>query len=195
MFFWTALYIEDNLEEVRDQAIRIGEQTGAKCPLVFLPLHVSLKISFNIDASHSEECMALLKGYFSKIGPFNLDVIGYEHVNGVIWIRFAESPRLAEIHSRLDEMIEQTFGVAPNELDLKFIYHCTLFMDDDDKLIPAMEEITKVPLPSKILAREFLIGASEDGLPGTYSVMSHSRLGPEVDVKEQWDKFKEKTEA
>ena len=195
MFFWTALYIEDNLEEVRDQAIRIGEQTGAKCPLVFLPLHVSLKISFNIDASRSEECMSLLKGYFSKIGPFNLDVIGYEHVKGVIWIRFAENQRLAEIHSRLDEMIEQTFGVAPDELDLKFIYHCTLFMDDDDRLIPAMEEITKVPLPSRILAREFLIGASEDGLPGTYSVMSHSRLGPEVDVKEQWDRFKESTEA
>lgn len=194
MYFWTALYIEDNLEEVRDQAIRIGEQTGAKCPLKFLPLHVSLKISFDIDSSRTEECMNLLKDYFSKIGPFNLDVIGYEHVNGIIWIRFAENQRLAEIHHRLDEMVKQTFGVAPTEYDLKFIYHCTLFMDDDDNLIPAMEEITKVPLPSRILAREFLIGASADGLPGTYSVLSHSKMGAEVDVKEQWDKFKEDTE-
>lgn len=195
MFFWTALYIEDNLEEVRDQAIRIGERTGAKCPVLFLPLHVSLKISFNIDESRSEECLNLLKVYFSKIGPFNLDVIGYEHAKGIIWIRFAENQRLAEIHGGLDDLILKTFGVRPHEFDLRFIYHCTLFMDDDDRLIPAMEQITKVPLPSRILAREFLIGASEDGLPGTYSVLSHSKLGPEVDVKEQWDKFREDTET
>ena len=191
VYFWTALYIEDNLEEVRDQSIRISEETGVKCPLKFLPLHVSLKISFQIEKERQNECMDMLKEYFSTIGPFSLDVEGYEHENRVIWIRFKENQRLQEIHKHLDDMIETFFGVKPNELDSVFIYHCTLFMDEDDKLDVAMPLISKIPLPSKILAREFLIGASEDGLPGTYSILSHSHLGPEVDVKEQWDKFKE----
>lgn len=191
MYFWTALYIEDNLEEVRDQSIRISEETGVKCPLKFLPLHVSLKISFQIERERQEECMSMLKEYFSTIGPFSLDVEGYEHEHGVIWIRFKENQRLMEIHRHLDEMIETFFGVKPNELDAVFIYHCTLFMDEDSKLDETMPLISKIPLPSKMLAREFLIGASEDGLPGTYSILSHSHLGPEVDVKEQWDKFKE----
>ena len=191
MYFWTALYIEDSLEEVRDQSIRISEQTGVKCPLTFLPLHVSLKISFQIDKSRQEECTAMLKNYFSSIGPFSIEVEGYEHARRVIWIKIRENQRLAEIHRHLDEMVEAKFGVKPDELDLSFIFHCTLFFDEDEKLDVAMPLISKIPLPSKILAREFLIGASEDGLPGTYSILSHSHLGPEVDVKEQWDKFKE----
>ena len=55
MYFWTALYIEDNLEEVRDQSIRISEETGVKCPLKFLPLHVSLKIEPWETAGHTHE--------------------------------------------------------------------------------------------------------------------------------------------
>ena len=177
MYFWTALYIEDSLEEVRDQSIRISEETGVKCPLKFLPLHVSLKISF--------------KEYFSSIGPFSIEVKGYEHYPGIIWIRFNENQRLLEIHRHLDQMVRERFGVEPDPKDLQFIYHCTLFIDEDKILDRTMESISRIPLPSKMLAREFLIGASDDGLPGTYSILSHSHLGPEVDVKEQWDKFKE----
>ena len=191
MYFWTALYIEDSLEEVRDQSIRISEETGVKCPLKFLPLHVSLKISFQIERERQEECMSMLKEYFSTIGPFSIEVKGYEHYPGIIWIRFNENQRLSEIHRHLDQMVRERFGVEPDPKDLQFIYHCTLFIDDDKILDRTMESISRIPLPSKMLAREFLIGASEDGLPGTYSILSHSHLGPEVDVKEQWDKFKE----
>lgn len=193
MYLWTALYIEDNLEEVRDRAITIGEQTGVKCPVNFLPLHVSLKISFRIDDSKQEKCLKLIKDYLSTVGPFSMEVKGYEHVHGVIWIRMNENERLAEIHSHLDELVSREFGVEPDALDLEFIYHCTLFFDEDSKLDKAMELISAVPLPSKIYARDFLIGASQDGLPGTYSVLSHSRLGPEVNVREQWDQLKENT--
>ena len=191
VYFWTALYIEDNLEEVRDMAITIGEQTGVKCPVNFLPLHVSLKISFKIDDSKKDKCLKLLRDYLSTVGPFSIEVRGYEHYPGVVWIRMEENERLAEIHSHLDELVSREFGVKPDVLDLKFIYHCTLFFDEDSKLDRAMELISKIPLPGKVHARDFLIGASDDGLPGTYSILSHSHLGPEVNVKEQWDQLKE----
>lgn len=190
MYIWTALYIEDNLEELRDQAISIGEQLGVKCPITFLPLHVSLKISFPVDEKRVDECIDVLCDYYSKLGPFSIEIEGYEMQKGIIWLRIKENERLVEIHNHLDELMLSKFGAEPNALDHQFIYHCTLFTDTDDKLSSALEELIKYPLPSKIQAREFLIGASETGLPGTYSVFKHSHLGPSVSVKEQWDKFK-----
>ncbi len=189
MYIWTALYIEDNLEELRDQAISIGEQLGVKCPITFLPLHVSLKISFPVDEKRVDECIDVLCDYYSKLGPFSIEVEGYEMQNNIIWLRIKENERLVEIHRHLDELMKSRFGAEPNVLDNEFIYHCTLFYDTNEKLPSAFEQLKRIPLPSRILAREFLIGASETGLPGTYSVFKHSRLGPAVSVKEQWEKF------
>ena len=191
MYVWTALYIEDELEEVRDRAIGIGEDTGVKCPLTILPLHISLKISFQIEDSRLDECVSCLCDCFSTIGPFSVEVEGYEHSQGVVWIRMKENARLAEIHSHLDEMMMARFGAKPHEFDLSFIYHATVFFDEDSKLEPAFEKIKTVPLQGKIHARDFLIGTSETGKPGTYSVYRHSHLGSSVDVKEQWEKLEE----
>ena len=190
MYIWTALYIEDNLEELRDQAIRIGEELGVKCPLTFLPLHVSLKISFPVDDKRVDECIDVLCAYYSKLGPFSIEIEGYEMQKGIIWLRIRENEKLVEIHNRLDELMLSRFDAKPNALDREFIYHCTLFIDTDDKLSAAFKALKGIPLPRKLLAREFLIGASETGLPGTYSVFKHSHLGPTVSVKEQWEQFK-----
>ena len=134
MYVWTALYIEDELEEVRDRAIGIGEDMGVKCPLTILPLHISLKISFQIDDDLLDECVSVLCDYFSTQGPFSVEVEGYEHASGVVWIRMKENARLAEIHSHLDELMMDRFGAKPHAFDLSFIYHATLFFDEDCKL-------------------------------------------------------------
>ena len=70
MYVWTALYIEDELEEVRDRAIGIGEDLKVKCPLTILPLHISLKISFQIEDGRLDECVGVLCDYFSTLGVF-----------------------------------------------------------------------------------------------------------------------------
>ncbi|MBR6086171.1 MAG: 2'-5' RNA ligase family protein [Spirochaetales bacterium] len=189
MYVWTALYIEDELEEVRDRAIGIGEDLKVKCPLTILPLHISLKISFQIEDSRLDECVGVLCDYFSTLGPFSVEVEGYEHSPGVVWVRMKENARLAEIHARLDELMMTRFGAKPHEFDLSFIYHATLFFDEDSKLEPAFQAIKTVPLPGRIHARDFLVGTSETGKPGTYSVYRHSHLGTSVDVKEKWEKL------
>ena len=189
MYVWTALYIEDELEEVRDRAIGIGEEMGVKCPLTILPLHISLKISFQIEDSRLDECVSVLCNYFSSLGPFSVEVEGYEHSQGVVWIRMKENARLAEIHAHLDNLMMSQFGAEPHEFDLSFIYHATVFFDEDSKLKPAFEAMKTVPLPGKIHARDFLVGTSETGKPGTYSVYRHSHLGMSVDVKEKWEKL------
>ena len=191
MYVWTALYIEDELEELRDRAIGIGEDLGVKCPLTILPLHISLKISFEIEDSCLDECVKLLCDYFSSLGPFSVETEGYEHAHGVIWIRIRENERLSDIHRHLDEMMLEHFGAKPHEFDLSFIYHATLFFDEDSKLDSAFEKIRTIPFPTKIHARDFLIGTSDSGKPGSYSVYRHSHLGTSVDVKDQWKKLEE----
>ena len=189
MYIWTALYIEDNLEELRDQAIRIGEELGVKCPLTFLPLHISLKKSFPIDDKRVDECVDLLCDYFSHLGPFHVETDGLELNQGIIWLRVKENERLMSIHSYLVDMARDRFESEPHELDGVFKYHATVFTDTEEKLRTAFEKMRDFPLPHSILARDFLIGTSETGLPGEYSVLKHSHLGPSVSVKEQWEQF------
>ena len=191
MNVWTALYIEDELEELRDRAIGIGEELGVKCPLTILPLHISLKISFEIDDSRLDECVSVLCKYFSSLGPFNVETDCYEHAPGVVWVRMKETDKLKEIHSHLDELMMSSFGVKPHEFDLSFIYHATLFFDEDSKLGPAFEMVRSIPLPSRIHVRDFLIGTSATGKPGSYSVYRHSHLGTSTDISEQWKKLEE----
>ena len=52
MYIWTALYIEDNLEELRDQSIRIGEDLGVEnwdsiIPLISIPLTQIVQLLVN----------------------------------------------------------------------------------------------------------------------------------------------------
>lgn len=54
-------------------------------------------------------------------------------------------------------------------LDYKF--HSTLFMDNDTEMIDkAYDLIRNEDLPSKLIANKFVIGTSESGKLGTYSV-------------------------
>ena len=189
MFVWTAIYIEKQLEDLRDAVLGIADDNQIRCPLKFLPLHVSLKISFDIPENRVEECVKALCDYYRTVGPFSMDVEGYELNPGIIWIKMKENDRLREIHERLDSMIEKDFGVARHEFDKSFIYHCTLLTDETEKLQTVYDLIKKTPCPTKIYARSFLIGLSEDGLPGTFRVYRHSHLGSEVSVRDQWEAF------
>ena len=60
MFVWTAIYIEKQLEDLRDAVLGIADDNQVRCPLKFLPLHVSLKISFDIPEDRVEECVKAL---------------------------------------------------------------------------------------------------------------------------------------
>ena len=189
MFVWTAIYIESQLEDLRDSVLRISEENGVRCPLKFLPLHVSLKISFDVPRKRLDECIDAICEYYRTVGPFTMEVEGFELNPGIIWVRMKENQRLAEIHAKLDEIVEKQFGIAPHEFDKAFIYHCTLLTDETEKLRTVMPLVENLPCPSKLYARSFLIGISEDGLPGTFMVYKHSHLGSEFSVREQWEEF------
>lgn len=189
MFVWTAIYIESQLEDLRREVLRLAEEKNVRCPLNFLPLHVSLKISFDIPEERVEECVSSLCALFRKTRPFTIEAEDVEFKPGIIWIKMKENDALSDIHARLDAMIEEKFGIAPHEFDRAFIYHCTLLFDVDENLRRIYPAIRELKIPAKLNARSFLIGISEDGMPGTFRVYKHSHLGEELSVRDQWEDF------
>jgi len=189
MYIWTALYLEDELKELKKSVLEIAEKHEIRCPVKILPMHVSLKMSFDIKDSKTDECIMEICDYFSKQTSFSIEPDHYEIFPGILWLKIKDNDKLMEIHSNLDMIIKKHFRVPPSALDKKFIFHTTLFTDTDDKLAVGLKELQKLPLPEKIHARYYLVGTSENGRPDSFSVLKRSHLGHEVSIKEEWKEF------
>ena len=73
--------------------------------------------------------------------------------------------------TKLNMMLREKYGVPLHEYDLDFIFHTTLFMDDDaEKINAAHNLLGNVYLPETLIANTFVIGKSETGENGTYMV-------------------------
>ncbi|MBO6049668.1 MAG: 2'-5' RNA ligase family protein [Spirochaetales bacterium] len=192
MLVLSAILIENQLKELREQALKIGQQMGVKCPLSVLPMHVSLKKGIDINQEDLDSCVDAICAIYSKIEPFSVEVEGLELSGGIVWLRLKENQKLTDLHSALVELGKTQFGSQPDEMDLDFKYHSTLFMDSEKDLSSAFEALRKVKLPQKITVRNFLIGTSDNGKPEGYSVYKHFSLGPDISVKEQWERFESK---
>lgn len=192
MLVLSAILIENQLKELREQALKIGHQMGVKCPLKVLPMHVSLKIGIEVDKENLDFCVDAICDIYSKTEPFSVEVEGLELSGGIVWLRFKENQKLTDLHAALVELGKKRFGSEPDGMDLDFKFHSTLFMDGEKDLSLAFEELSKVKLPQKITVRNFLIGTSDNGKPEGYSVYKHFSLGPDISVKEQWERFESK---
>lgn len=192
MLVLAAILIENQLKELREHALKIGEQMGVKCPLKVLPMHVSLKKGIEIDQPRLESCVDEICALYSKTDPFPVEVEGLELSDGIVWLRLKENKILSDLHSALVDLSKKEFGIEPNELDSVFKFHSTIFMDKAKDLGPAFEELKQVNLPQKITVRHFMIGTSENGKPEGYSVFKHFSLGPDISIKEEWERFEGK---
>lgn len=192
MLVLSAILIENQLKELREQALKIGQQMGVKCPLSVLPMHVSLKKGIDIGQESLDSCVDAICAIYSKIEPFSVEVEGLELEGGIVWLRLKENQKLTDLHAALVELGKNRFGSEPDGMDLDFKFHSTLFMDSEKDLSLAFEELSKVKLPQKITVRNFLIGTSDNGKPEGYSVYKHFSLGPDISVKEQWERFESK---
>ena len=178
MLVLPAILIENQLKELREHALKIGEQMGISCPLKTLPMHVSLKKGIEIDIERLDPCVDAICALYSEVGPFPVEIDGLELSDGIVWLRLKENPKLTDLHTALVDMGRNVFGIEPDDLDYVFKYHSTIFMDKEKDLKPAFEKLKELPLPQKITVRHFMIGTSENGKPEGYSVYKHLTLGP-----------------
>lgn len=171
MYIWTAVNFEDQLAELRNHTVSISEELALDNPSLTLPIHTSLAISFEAEDAQAEQIIDNLTEYFSTLSPFPICTENIEQNGPIIWLKMAENEALSGIHSHLIHLLQHRYGVQPHPFDLDFKFHATLFFGGKPSILyAALTRIKQIPLPKTLTARDFLIGTSTNGQPGTYTV-------------------------
>lgn len=171
MYIWTGIDVEKQLLDVKEKAIDIDRALAFKNSCFMLPMHISLKMSFPIRISEKEEIIKTIIDYYATIKPFEIELNKIEKYEHIVWIRMKENEYLNKISFDLNDILLKKYKIGLHEYDLDYQFHTTLFMDDDsDKVNRAFAEIQSVVLPKTISANTFLIGISETGNLGTFSI-------------------------
>ena len=171
MYIWVGINVEEQLKEVRGAVDGVFEKIDISNVTCQLPLHISLKISFEIENSLFKNVLNDIIAVYNAQGSFEIKVKGIEKHENIEWIRMYSNERVESLATKLNMMLKEKYGIPLHEYDLDFIFHTTLFMDDDaDKINAAHNLLGNLELPKTLVANTFVIGKSETGKNGTYRV-------------------------
>ena len=171
MFVWVGINVEDQLKEVRRAVDGVFEKIDLSNVTCQLPLHISLKISFEIENSMFNNVLNDIVAIYTETTPFDIAVKGIEKHENIEWIRMHSNGSIEALATKLNTMLRDKYGIPLHEYDLDFIFHTTLFMDDDaDKINAAHNLLGNLELPKTLVANTFVIGTSAMGKNGTYSI-------------------------
>lgn len=171
MYIFLAIDVDNELSEIKNRAKLIDESIDFENSCFTLPLHISLKASFKIDDSIFNNVIEEVIHYYLSIQPFRIDIYKLEMYDNIIWIRCHRNEDLDKVHDDLNSILLEKYNIRLHEYDLDYKYHTTLFMDDNmDNIKGAYNLINKIELPQSILANRFIIGVSETGELGSYTI-------------------------
>ena len=171
MFVWVGINVEEQLKETRMAVDGVLEKIAISNVTCQLPLHISLKISFNIENELFESVLKDIESIYQAQKPFEIDIKGIEKHENIMWIRMYSNAEIEELATKLNLMLKEKYNIPLHEYDLDFIFHTTLFMDDDaEKINIAHNLLGDLALPQTLMANRFVIGTSETGENGTYRV-------------------------
>ena len=171
MFVWVGINVEEQLKEVRGAVDSVFEKIEISNVTCQLPLHISLKISFEIENSLFDSVLSDITDIYSTQKPFEIKVKGIEKHENIMWIRMYSNAEIEALATALNMMLKEKYGIPLHEYDLDFIFHTTLFMDDDkEKINTAHTLLGDLNLSQTLVANTFVIGTSETGKNGTYRV-------------------------
>ena len=177
MFVWTAINIEDQLAELKGLKAEIEKKLGIIDSVVNLPLHISLKISFEVSDKLYPKVIDAILDYYKKLSPFEVTPKGIAREGSIIWLEMTPNENLEALHRDLTSMMESRFGTPPHKFDLEFKYHTTLFFGlPEEKLLEAERLLESARIPERLKADRLVIGSSESGLPGAYRVTHNITL-------------------
>lgn len=171
MYIFLGIDVDDQSSKVKSEAGLIDKNIGFENSCFTLPLHISLKASFKIDNSIFDNVIEEVINYYLSIHPFKIDIYKLEMYDNIIWIRMCRNEELDKVHDDLNKILLEKYNVGLHEYDLDYKYHTTLFMDNNTNNIKdAYNLINKIELPQSIIANQFIIGVSETGELGSYSI-------------------------
>ena len=173
MSLWTAADVSLQLADLRKKAQQLNQSFALDETAFSLPQHISLKISCRLDDAQTERACDEISALFAAQQPMLVHPEAIARHQNILWLTFQESDRLSLIHRQLDELLLQKFNVPQHLFDTCFQFHSTLFMDDRTEELDRMQQkLSDFPLPPVLCIRDYLIGCSENGKPGTYRVIS-----------------------
>ncbi len=184
MYIWIGADVSDQLETL--YSMKREAETALGLQDFKLPLHISLKMSFFVSDDQADAVIECLAAYCGSLSSFPVPVHGIEKENGIVWIRYGFCQKLSTIHAQLNVLMQDKFHIGLHPYDSDFIFHTTLFMDqDNNKLTQAYEMVRNAPLPSSLQLSRCLIGMSPSGKPGDYHIvrtvdMSENRVSDEI---------------
>lgn len=171
MYIWTAIDVDSQLAALRRKAEAVTSSIGSDNSALTLPLHISLRISFPADDARFEEIIGYIARYLGSQSPFAVEVQGIENFKNIVWLKVKSNPRLQEIHTWLVDSLARKYGIGTHAFDSDFMYHISLFTDDDPaKAAAAYTALSSEPVPPSLAADRFVIGVSESGRAGEYRV-------------------------
>lgn len=172
MYIWIGINVDGQLESLKKKALEADRKIGFEHSCFTLPQHISLKISFDVSADIYDCVISDILDYYKGIEPFYIKTDRIENCQNICWVLHHSCPEIEKIALDLNSMLRDKYGVPLHEYDLDFLFHTSLFMDDDfSKVTAAYEQIKDEPLPEQLLANCFVIGTSNSGALGTYKVI------------------------
>lgn len=168
MYIFLGIDVDEQFSRVKSKAELIDKSIGFENSCL---LHISLKASFKIDNSTFDSVIEEVINYYLSIKPFKIDIYKLEVYDHIIWIRMCRNKELDKVHDELNKILLEKYNIGLHEYDLDYKYHTTLFMDNNTNNIKdAYNLINKIELPQSIIASQFMIGVSETGKLGSYSI-------------------------
>ena len=178
MYIWLGIDVDSQLCELKKTAMRTERDLGLTPSCYTLPMHISLKMSFEIDAENFDAIVADIERYYESLVPFTVSVRGIEDEGAIIWLRMSENEQLNRIHDDLNEMLASRWNIGLHEYDTDYKFHTTLFMSiDSAKMRTAYERVANAPIPDKLFVNRLVIGRSDSGALGSYSVYKTVTVG------------------
>ena len=171
VYIWIGIDVEEQLLPLKEQALAIEKNIGLTRSTFTIPLHISLKISFEVPLDVYQNVVDDIVEIYQTTRPFTIDVKGIECEDIIVWVRMQDNADLRLLQDRLNQTLLAKYGIPLHPYDLDYKFHTTLYMDDDkNKIAQAYQAIKDTPLPKMLMARPFLIGTSPSGKFGTYQV-------------------------
>lgn len=171
MFVWIGCQLPEAFaQEIRGLCLTHNEKIGLNTVAFALPQHISLKISFDTD--RQEAVLEEIAEYLSGQIPFAVCIRNPERAGNILWMPVAENTQLQRLHRELDERLEHKFGIAQHPFDKAFLFHSTLFLDENGDKIGQMAAVLRDhAIGRELLIDTFLLGVSETGKAGDYRIV------------------------
>ena len=171
MYVWIGCKLPESFErEIRTLCLKENDNLQLDTAAFELPQHISLKISF--ETAEHEAVLEDLTAFLSAQHPFAVSIENPSRSGNILWMSVEENDTLHQLHKALDTLLQDRFCIPQHAFDKAFLFHSTLFIDDNTENLEAMLDFLRpYPIARELTVDTFLLGLSETGAAGSYRVV------------------------